>query len=67
MEEEEEVLDWWTRFYETLRDMEDKGPKKISIFAKQKAGEKEEETERAKIPRIKVSFYLLLPEVEANV
>ena len=54
--EEEEVLDWWTRFYETLRDMEDTGPKKKSIFAKAKEGEKEEENERAKIPRIKVSF-----------
>ena len=50
-DKEEEILDWWTRFYETLRDMEDENAGKMKKLlaspGKAPAGER--------IPRLKVS------------
>jgi len=56
--EEEEVLDWWTRFYETLRDMEDIASPKRKRFKlgklKDTADDSHEQAARAAIPRMKV-------------
>ena len=52
--QDEEILDWWTRFYETLRDMEsiEEAPNKMK-FGKG-AEEELQQEDRAKIPRMKV-------------
>lgn len=65
--QDEDVLDWWTRFFETLKDMEgmtEEAPKK-SIFGKAISLEEEAQLDaRAKVPRMKVYMDELENRVE---
>eukprot|EP00794_Sanderia_malayensis_P004875 gene4875-5514_t len=58
-DKDEEVLDWWTRFYETLRDMQEpskKTTKGVSLSFNKKSPQRTEKTPSGeRIPRLTVS------------